>query len=95
MQVLHTCGLNLHLHPHLHCVVPGGGISPDGTRWIGCRKPSFFLPVEVLGCRFRNLFLRYLKEAFDEGRLSFHGEMAALAKPAAFVALCYKAKKLK
>ena len=93
--MLHTWGQNLHLHPHLHCVVPGGGVSSDGTRWIGCRKPSFFLPVEVLGCRFRNLFLRYLQEAFEEGRLRFHGEMTALAKPAAFAALCCKAKKIK
>jgi hypothetical protein len=76
-------------------VVPGGGISSDGTRWIGCRKPSFLLPVEVLGCRFRNLFLRYLKEAFEQGRLRFHGEMAALGKPAAFAALCCKAKRIK
>lgn len=95
LAVLHTWGQNLHLHPHLHCVVPGGGISSDGARWIGCRKPSFLLPVEVLGCRFRNLFLRYLQEAFEEGRLRFHGEMAALTKPAAFAAFCYKAKKIK
>jgi hypothetical protein len=95
LAVLHTWGQNLHLHPHLHCVVPGGGISSDGTRWIGCRKPSFLLPVQVLGSRFRNLFLRYLKEAFEEGRLRFHGEMAALGKPAAFAALCCKAKKIK
>ena len=46
LAVLHTWGQNLHLHPHLHCVVPGGGISPDGARWIGCRKQSFFLPVQ-------------------------------------------------
>jgi hypothetical protein len=95
LAVLHAWGQNLHLHPHLHCVVPSGGISSDGTRWIGCRKPSFLLPVEVLGCRFRNLFLRYLQEAFKEGRLGFHGEMAALARPAAFAALCYKTKKTK
>jgi hypothetical protein len=95
LAVLHTWGQNLHLHPHLHCVVPGGGISPDGLRWIGCRKPSYLLPVHVLGCRFRNLFLRYLEEAFQGGRLGFHGEMAALAKPRAFVALCSKAKKIR
>ena len=45
LAVLHTWGQNLHLHPHLHCVVPGGGISPDGSRWIACRKDSFFLPI--------------------------------------------------
>jgi hypothetical protein len=95
LAVLHTWGQNIHLHPHLHCVVPGGGISPDGKRWIACRKSSFFLPVQVLGCRFRNLFLTYLREAFRKGRLKFHGEMAGLAKPAAFGALCRKAEKIK
>jgi hypothetical protein len=65
LAVLHTWGQNLHLHPHLHCVVPGGGISFDGTRWVGCRKPSFLLPVQVLGYRFRNLFLHYLNQAFE------------------------------
>ena len=59
LAVLHTWGQNLHLHPHLHCVVPGGGISPDGSRWIACRKSSFFLPVRVLSCRFRKKFLRH------------------------------------
>ena len=55
LAVLHTWGQNLHLHPHLHCVVPGGGISPDGARWVSCGE-SFFLPVRVLSCRFRNTF---------------------------------------
>jgi hypothetical protein len=64
---------------HLHCVVPGGGLSPDGLRWIGCKKKSFFLPVKVLSCRFRNLFLTYLGKAFEAGRLAFHGEVAGLA----------------
>jgi hypothetical protein len=83
------------LHPHLHCVIPGGGISSDGTRWISCRKPSFLLPVQVLGCRFRNLFLRYLKEASEGGRLRFHGEVAGLANPTAFAALCGRAKRVR
>jgi hypothetical protein len=95
LAVLHTWGQNLHLHPHLHCVVPGGGIGKDGASWIGCRKPSYLLHVEVLGRRFRNLFLFYLKEAFEQGGLRFHGEMAGLAKPAAFGALCSKAKRTK
>jgi hypothetical protein len=95
LAVLHTWGQNLHLHPHLHCVVPGGGIGPDGASWIGCPKSSFLLPVEVLGSRFRNVFLSQLRKAFEEGRLRFHGEMAGLAKPAAFEALCRKAKKIK
>ena len=95
LAVLHTWGQNLHAHPHLHCVVPGGGISADGAKWIGCRKQSFFLPVQVLSSRFRNVFLASLREAFSEGRLQFHGELAGLATPAAFAALCNRAKKIK
>jgi Putative transposase/Transposase zinc-binding domain len=95
LAVLHTWGQNLHLHPHLHCVVPGGGISPDGWHWIGCKNKSFFLPVDVLSSRFRNLFLIYLRKAFQAGRLKFQGEMAALASPAAFEALCRQARRIK
>jgi Putative transposase len=94
LAVLHTWGQNLHLHPHLHCVVSGGGISPDGARWIGCGE-TFFLPVRVLSCRFRNTFLIYLRESFREGKLQFHGEMSHLAAPAAFEALCCEAKRIK
>jgi len=94
LAVLHTWGQNLHLHPHLHCVVPGGGISRDGLHWIGCKKKSFFLPVGVLSSRFRNLFLTYLRKTFQAGRLKFHGEMAALARPAAFEALCRQARRI-
>src|ERR1035438_982221 len=86
LAVLHTWGQNLHLHPHLHCVVPGGGIGPDGAKWIACRKPSFLLPIAVLRSRFRNVFLIYLREAFEQGRLKFHGEMATLGKPPWFAA---------
>lgn len=74
LAVPHTWGQNLHLHAHLHCVVPGGNISPDGVRWIGYKKQSFFLPVKVLSSRFRNLFLIDLRKAFRAGRLEFHGE---------------------
>ena len=95
LAVLHTWGQNLHLHPHLHCVVPGGGISPDGLRWIGCKKQWFFLPVKVLSSRFRNLFLIYLRKAFQAGRLKFQGEMAGLAQPSAFEALCREARRIK
>jgi hypothetical protein len=95
LAVLHTWGQNLHLHPHLHCIVPGGGLSPDGDRWIGCKKKSFFLPVQVLSSRFRNVFLSYLWEAFQSGRLKFYGEMAGLAQPAAFGALCHEARRIK
>jgi Putative transposase/Transposase zinc-binding domain len=83
LAVLHTWGQNLQHHPHVHCVVPGGGIASDGSRWIPCR-PGFFLPVRVLGRLFRGKFLALLKAAFDGGRLSFHGRLAALADPAEF-----------
>jgi len=83
LAVLHTWGQNLHHHPHVHCVVPGGGPSLDGTRWIACR-PSFFLPVRVLSRLFRRLFLETLQTAFEAGELSFFGELAELARPAAF-----------
>ena len=83
VAVLHTWGQNLDHHPHVHCVVPGGGPSPDGTRWIGCR-PGFFLPVRVLSRLFRRLFLDQLRTAFETGELSFFGDLAGLAAPAAF-----------
>jgi Putative transposase len=88
--VLHTWGQNLHIHPHVHCVVPGGGISKDGSRWIACRK-SFFLPVKVLGRLFRRKFLIYLGKAFQKVKLGFHGELEPLAKPAAFATFCRRA----
>src|SRR6266849_9382632 len=83
VAVLHTWGQNLHHHPHVHCVVPGGGPSPDGTRWIGCR-PGFFLPVRVLSRLFRRLFLDELRAAFEDGDLGFFGELADLAEPVTF-----------
>ena len=95
LAVLHTWGQNLHLHPHLHCVVPGGGLSPDGKRWVSCRKSSFLLPKQVLSARFRNVFLTYLRKAFEDGKLRFHGEMAALNGPHVFKALCRRAEKIK
>ncbi len=91
LAVLHTWGQNLHLHPHLNCVVPGGGISLDGSRWIGCKKSSFFLPVRILSHRFRKSFLRRLRRAFRNGALQFHGELKPLAEPARFQALCDQA----
>jgi Putative transposase/Transposase zinc-binding domain len=81
--VLHTWGQNLLHHPHLHCVVPGGGIAPDGTRWIACR-PRFFLPIRVLSRLFRRLFLTYLQEAFDAGKLRFCASLEALREPQVF-----------
>jgi len=95
LAVLHTWGQNLHLHPHLHCVVPGGGIGPDGSSWVGCRNPSFLLPAAVLSSRFRNVFLTYLREAFEDGRLKFHGEMAVFARPGTFAALCSRMRRIK
>jgi len=75
--VLHTWGQNLLHHPHLHCVVAGGGLSLDSTRWVSCR-PGFFLPVRVLSRRFRRLFLKYLEKAFDSGQLQFFGSIQKL-----------------
>jgi hypothetical protein len=92
LAVLHTWGQNLHIHPHIHCVVPGGGISKDGSRWIACRKKSYFLPVKVLSRLFRKRFLLYLEEAFQKGKLGFQGELERLATPAAFAALCWKVR---
>src|SRR4249920_796545 len=83
LAVLHTWGQNLHHHPHVHCVVPGGGPSLDGTRWIACR-PGFFLPVRVLSRLFRRLFLNELRTAFEAGDLGFFGALAGLAEPGAF-----------
>jgi hypothetical protein len=75
--VLHTWGQTLLHHPHLHCVVPGGGLSPDGTRWVACR-PGFFLPVRVLSRLFRRLFLQALQAAYDAGTLRFGGALESL-----------------
>jgi hypothetical protein len=83
VAVLHTWGQNLHHHPHVHCVVPGGGPSLDYTRWVACR-PGFFLPVRVLSRLFRRLFLDQLHAAFEAGELGFFGELAALTRPVAF-----------
>src|SRR5689334_8348821 len=83
VAVLHTWGQNLQHHPHIHCVVPGGGLSMDGTRWVSCRT-GFFLPVRVLSRLFRRLFLEKLQAAFDTGRLAFFGALARLADGADF-----------
>ncbi len=81
--VLHTWGSALTHHPHVHCIVPGGGLSPDGQSWISCR-PRFFLPVRVLSRLFRRLFLDRLLEAHAEGRLVFFGDLAGLADRGSF-----------
>jgi hypothetical protein len=89
--VLHTWGQNLQGHPHLHCVVPGGGLSPDGQRWVSCR-PDFFLPVRVLGHLFRRLFLELLQKAFDSGKLQFFAALESLRQPEAFAELVARMK---
>ena len=86
VAVLHTWGQTLTHHPHVHCVVPGGGLSPDGTRWVAGR-PNFFLAVKPLAKLFRRLFLERLQKAFDAGALRFFGDLVHLAEPASFHAL--------
>ena len=83
LAVLHTWGQNLMHHPHLHCVVPGGGISPSGRQWIRGRK-DFFLPVRVLSRVFRGKFIAGLKRALARGKLQFHGALVELANPGNF-----------
>jgi hypothetical protein len=83
LAVLHTWDQRLRHHPHLHCVVPGGGLSVDGAGWRSCRR-GFFLPVNVLARLFRRLFLQGLEHAYQKGKLSFHGACACLTKPLAF-----------
>jgi len=82
--VLHTWGSAMTHHPHVHMIVPGGGIAPDRTRWISSR-PAFLLPVRVLGRLFRRLFLTQLLALYDARRLSFFGAMAPLAERRAFL----------
>src|SRR5437763_5164445 len=79
LAVLHSWGQNLHHHPHLHCVVPGGGIAPDQRRWISCRR-QFMFPVKVLSRVFRAKFVRCLKRAFHQAELCFHGKLQPLAQ---------------
>lgn len=74
IAILHTWGQNLMDHPHLHCVVPGGGLSADGNKWISFRK-SFFIPVKVLSRLFKGKFLSYLKKTYRDGKLKFVGEI--------------------
>jgi Putative transposase/Transposase zinc-binding domain len=82
--VLHTWGSNLLHHPHLHCVVPGGGLSPDRTQWISC-PAGFFLSVRVLSRLFRRLFLEYLLKAFDAGKLEFYSSLQLLRDRSSFL----------
>lgn len=90
--ILHTWGQTMTHHPHVHCVVPGGGLAPDGRGWVRCR-PRFFLPVRVLSRRFRNLFLQYLERAYRGGNLLFFGELRCLKEPANFALVLRRMRK--
>jgi hypothetical protein len=90
--VQHTWGQNLLHHPHLHCAVPGRGISPGGaTKWRGCRR-GFFLSVRVLSRLFRRPLLKYLQKAFDKGKLQFFSSLQPLGERLAFVRYLAKAQ---
>lgn len=93
LAVLHTWGQTLQHHPHVHCVIPGGGLSPDRSRWVSCRK-GFFLPVKVLSRLFRGKFVAYLKAANEQGLLIFQGQSKHLAEGDHFASLLKKVSKL-
>lgn len=84
LSILHTWGQNLLHHPHLHCIVPAGGLAPDGLSWISPRRANFLLPVRVLSKVFRGKFLEALEEAFRSGELTFCGNIQHLAHPQCF-----------
>ena len=80
IAILHTWGQNLMEHPHIHCIVTGGGLSPEGSRWVSCRK-NFFIPVRVMSALFRGKFLDYLKKSYKSEKLVFPGIIGSLAQP--------------
>ena len=86
ISILHTWGQNLMDHPHLHCIVPGGGLSFEGSRWISSRK-KFFVPVKVLSRLFQGKFLAYLKKAYHQNQLQFDGSINSLKEPQNFQVL--------
>jgi hypothetical protein len=88
--VLHTWGQTLQLHPHLHCVVPGGGLSAGKNHWKACRGRKFFLPVKVLSRVFRGAFIDFLKQAYGKSELEFHGKLEYLRDPREFARLVAK-----
>jgi hypothetical protein len=90
LTVLHTWGQNLSHHPHIHCLVPGGGMSPDRSRWVGSGD-RFLLPIVVLSRLFRGKFLAFLRKAVRQGKLHFHGVLADLATRRGFGRLLNKA----
>ena len=81
--ILHTWGQNLMDHPHIHCVVTAGGLSPDGNSWVSCRK-KFFIPVRIMSALFRGKFLDYLKRSYESGKLAFPGIIGHLSQSHAF-----------
>jgi hypothetical protein len=85
LMVLHTWGQTLQLHPHVHVIVPGGGLSADGQSWVSC-QPNYFLCVKVLGRVFRGKLLAFLREAYHAGELPFTGGLAHLVRPSRFAA---------
>ncbi len=91
--VLHSWGSAMTHHPHGHFIVPGGGISPDGERWVSCR-PGFFLPVRVLSRLFRRLFLEQLVTAHEAGRLLFFNDLAHLHDHQAFTSYLSPVRKI-
>ncbi len=94
ISVLHTWGSAMTHHPHVHMIAPGGGLSPDGTRWVPCRR-RFFLPVRVLSKLFRRLMLEKLAAAHKAGKLRFFGEFASLASADAFAEFLAPLRKTK
>jgi predicted RNA-binding Zn-ribbon protein involved in translation (DUF1610 family) len=86
LAILHTWSQTLTHHPHLHCIVPAGGLSPDRCRWVRCRGKRFLLSIEALSRLYRGKFLAYLTEAVRAGKLRFGGATAPLAEPSAFAA---------
>ena len=93
-SVLHTWGSTLTHHPHVHMIVPGGGIALDGSRWVSCRS-RFFLPWRVLAKLFRRLMLEKLVAAHAAGQLQFFGQHSQLAERAAFIALLAPLRKIR
>ena len=91
VAVLHTWGQTLAHHPHLHCLVPGGGIAPDGKSWVHCER-RFLLPAPVLSSLFRRLFLEGLQHAYEQGQLEFHGDLTQHATPNAFRKLLHQSR---
>ncbi|MBV8832019.1 MAG: transposase zinc-binding domain-containing protein [Acidobacteriaceae bacterium] len=95
LAVLHTWNQLLLPHPHLHCLVPAGGLAFEQTRWIPCRHPHFFLPVKVLAAKFRGRFLALLRRAYRRSQLRLSGSLAPLQERKAFDRLTWLLKEKK